>query len=211
VSQPPSRSTAVRPTDEQLLDGALEAAAEFGCGAVTMDQLAAAADSTKQTLYAHFGSKDALISRLHERENNELRTHLWAAYATINVNDLYAGLITQVTACVAPLYRYAAARPQGIQVLLDPTAPGAGKQTAALFRDVLAEAMSKGSATFEQSGIDTGVAESILAMVAASAIAGNTTIFAHHVDPEVGIRTTSAFIAGGIQATLAPHTAQPAS
>ncbi|WP_084460790.1 TetR/AcrR family transcriptional regulator [Nocardia kruczakiae] len=62
------RSTAVRPTDDTLLDGVVAVFGERGFDGVTMDELAVAADTSKPTLYAHFGGKERLFEACARRE-----------------------------------------------------------------------------------------------------------------------------------------------
>ncbi|MEV0355439.1 QsdR family transcriptional regulator [Nocardia sp. NPDC050697] len=75
------RSTAVRPTDDALLDGAVTVFAVAGFDRATMDELAAAAETTKPTLYAHFGGKDRLFEECVRREAEALRRWMLDSYA----------------------------------------------------------------------------------------------------------------------------------
>jgi AcrR family transcriptional regulator len=74
------RSPAARPTDEQLLDAARMVFAERGFQQATMEAIAARANSTKPTLYAHFGDKDALYHSTVSREAAALRQWVTTAY-----------------------------------------------------------------------------------------------------------------------------------
>ena len=62
------RSPAARPTDDELLDAARAVFAERGYAQATMGLIADRADSTKPTLYAHFGDKAALFRTTVRRE-----------------------------------------------------------------------------------------------------------------------------------------------
>jgi AcrR family transcriptional regulator len=107
------RSTRARPSDDQLLDAASAVFAENGYRATTMVAVAVAADSTKPTLYAHFGDKDTLYLRLIEREADTCRTWLFAAYernSTLPLPD-------QVTGDITAFFDYAIAHPSGFALL----------------------------------------------------------------------------------------------
>ncbi len=106
-------STRARPTDTQLLDAACEEFSEHGFPATTMARVARRANSTKPTLYAHFGSKDQLFATLLERESNALRDWLFDAYeaaATLPAADA-------IRADVSAFFDYAAAHPNGFRLL----------------------------------------------------------------------------------------------
>lgn len=108
-----SRSTGARPTDDQLLDAALEVFSTHGFHASTMSEVAGRADSTKPTLYAHFGDKEGLYGRLLRREAELCRAHLFSAYAAA------AGLplSEQTRADVEAFFDYAAIRSEGFELL----------------------------------------------------------------------------------------------
>lgn len=114
-SSRPRRSPAARPTDDALLDAACAVFAERGFTGATMAAIAAAADSTKPTLYAHFGDKAALYRAVFARETAALRDWVLAAYAS--ADDL--PLARQVRGYVMALFDYAAARPDSFRLLFD--------------------------------------------------------------------------------------------
>ncbi|HET6152541.1 MAG TPA: helix-turn-helix domain-containing protein [Marmoricola sp.] len=107
------RSTSVRPTDDSLLDAARAVFAEHGFKTATMSAIAERCDSTKPTLYAHFGDKEALYRRLLEREADVCRGMLFSAYE--RHADL--GLREQVRADTQALFDYIAANPEGFQLI----------------------------------------------------------------------------------------------
>lgn len=108
------RSTRARPTDDELLDAAVAVFAERGFAAATMSALAEQCDSTKPTLYAHFGDKETLFDRLLAREADRCRTTLFAAYSAA----AELGLEEQVEASTRALFDYAATNPDGFRLLL---------------------------------------------------------------------------------------------
>jgi AcrR family transcriptional regulator len=126
------RSSGARPTDDQLLDAALQVFSARGFHDSTMSEVAVRADSTKPTLYAHFGDKDGLYARLLQREAEICRRHLFSAYAAA------AGLplSEQTQADVEAFFDYAAARSQGFELLF-----GAQNGGAVAVRDELVEAL----------------------------------------------------------------------
>jgi AcrR family transcriptional regulator len=111
--RPRQRSTAARPSDDELLDAAREVFAARGFAAATMSAIADAGNSTKPTLYAHFGDKDALYARLLQREADLCRGLLFAAYQRNADLDLRA----QVYADTEAFFDYARAHPAGIRLL----------------------------------------------------------------------------------------------
>jgi AcrR family transcriptional regulator len=69
-------------TEDRLLDGALDVVLRFGLGRFTMDDVARAAGVTRQTVYRHFGSRDALVQAVIHREQDRLLAGLAAEFAT---------------------------------------------------------------------------------------------------------------------------------
>jgi AcrR family transcriptional regulator len=120
----PTAHPAARPTRDRLLDAARAVFAEKGFQKATMEGIAERANSTKPTLYAHFGDKEALYRTAILREAAALRDWVGTAYSSA------AGLPVgqQVHVCVMALFTYAAAHPQGFRMLFDSRATGDGSQ-----------------------------------------------------------------------------------
>lgn len=55
-------------THDRILDATLEALTRFGIDKLTLEDVASAADLSRQTVYRYFGSKDALIRACLHRE-----------------------------------------------------------------------------------------------------------------------------------------------
>lgn len=110
-----SRSFAARPTNDELLDAARAVFAERGLRAATMDAIADRANSTKPTLYAHFGDKQALYRAAMTREADALRQWLLAAYES----SRGAHLDEEVRTYVMALFSYAINRPDSFRILFD--------------------------------------------------------------------------------------------
>jgi AcrR family transcriptional regulator len=84
-----------------------------------MAAVAEHADSTKPTLYSHFGDKNSLYARVLEREADICRSWLFAAYE----RNADRGLAEQVSADITAFFDYASEHQQGFWLLfgLDPT------------------------------------------------------------------------------------------
>ncbi|MEQ0559790.1 TetR/AcrR family transcriptional regulator [Amycolatopsis sp. NEAU-NG30] len=109
------RSPAARPTDDELLDAARAVFAERGFAQATMDLIADRADSTKPTLYAHFGDKAALFRATVTREVAALREWVLAAHETAHSRPLEE----RVRHSVMAMFRYAGAYPESFRLLFD--------------------------------------------------------------------------------------------
>jgi AcrR family transcriptional regulator len=110
-----SRSPAARPTDDELLDAARAVFAEKGLKSATMDAIAERANSTKPTLYAHFGDKMALYRATVAREAVALRRWLVTAYESSSEAALDQRIRTYVTA----MFTYATSQPDSFRMLFD--------------------------------------------------------------------------------------------
>lgn len=62
------------PTDERILDGALEAIAAYGPQRATVDDIAEAAGVGRVTVFRRFGSKEKVLESLRRREISALLT-----------------------------------------------------------------------------------------------------------------------------------------
>ncbi|MFD9548784.1 QsdR family transcriptional regulator [Nocardia salmonicida] len=120
-NRPRRRSTAVRPSDDTLLDGVLSVFAAHGFDNVTMEQLATAAETSKPTLYAHFGTKEQLFDACARREAASLLEWMRESYRRAQGFDLDRHIATTTRA----LFDFAAAHAEGFHVLFG--APTAGR------------------------------------------------------------------------------------
>ena len=109
------RSPAARPTDDELLDAALAVFAQRGYAQATMGLIAERADSTKPTLYAHFGDKAALFRATVTREVTALRNWVLTAYDTVGTSPLE----DRVRLAVMAMFNYASAYPDSFRMLFD--------------------------------------------------------------------------------------------
>jgi len=109
------RSPAARPTDDELLDAARAVFAARGYAKATMGQIAERADSTKPTLYAHFGGKAALFRATVTREVAALRAWVLTAYETPGPRRLE----DRVRLSVMAMFSYAGTHPDSFRMLFD--------------------------------------------------------------------------------------------
>lgn len=109
------RSTRNRPTDTELLDAACAVMAEVGVDRATMDTIAQRADTSRVTLYAHFGSRDALVDAVIERELGKLTTWMFEVYD--HGESMHYGPRAEYS--IESLFDYARRHPPGFRVLLD--------------------------------------------------------------------------------------------
>ena len=109
------RSPAARPTDDDLLDAARTVFAERGFAQATMGLIADRADSTKPTLYAHFGDKAALFRATVSREVGALRDWVIRAHESAGGHPLEE----RVRISVMAMFGYAGAHPESFRLLFD--------------------------------------------------------------------------------------------
>ena len=112
-AQTSPRSPGSRPTDDHLLDAACAEFAETGFHATSLSSVANRANSTKPTLYAHFGSKEALYEALLQREAKTCRAWLFDAYES----GAALGMRDQVSNDMRAFFEYAAKHPNGFRLL----------------------------------------------------------------------------------------------
>ena len=105
---------------DALLDAALSVFATRGFRASTMADVAAAAGTSRPTLYAHFGSKEALFAQVLDREADVCREWLFARYDAAKTLPM----LEELAEDIAALFDYVEAHPDGFRLLF-------GSQSAA--------------------------------------------------------------------------------
>jgi AcrR family transcriptional regulator len=105
-----------------MLDAACAEFAALGPHGASVDRIAAAAATTKATVYARFGSKAGLLEAAWEREAGALRERLLSAYAADG--DLHWG--ERLHRYVGAYFRFAADRPDGFRLLFRQRGEAAG-------------------------------------------------------------------------------------
>jgi TetR/AcrR family transcriptional regulator len=103
--------TSRRPTRERILDAALVRFGTRGFEAVSLDEIAAAAGITKQTVLYWFPSKDELLGAVIERSAAELTATVEAALRTAGPG------FERVEAVVHAVFRPAVRRPELLGLL----------------------------------------------------------------------------------------------
>ncbi|GLI23806.1 MAG: TetR/AcrR family transcriptional regulator [Rhizobiales bacterium] len=72
-----ARESAVRSTEQQIVEAFATLMQTRWFDEVTLDEIAAAAGTTRQTVIRRFGSKAGLLSALAAQEDTTIRTHRW--------------------------------------------------------------------------------------------------------------------------------------
>lgn len=198
-----------RPTDDELLDAACAVFAELGYRAASMDAIAGRANSTKPTLYKHFGSKKDLFARLFHREAAVMQATLLPIYETLPGRELNDMVYTALGAGL----QYGQDNPHGAAVVGavmngDGPDPELGHGLMDTLNAAIAAVVED---TLRSMGRDPGPLGPVLAaMMWGSAVEASR--IAKRVDiagPElVGWITT--YTIGGLQATLARSLDSPA-
>jgi AcrR family transcriptional regulator len=100
----------VRISDEAILDAATAVFATEGFDRANMDAIAARAGATKPTLYARFGSKEALFAAAVSREYELRKTALFEVYGAGDERQPFRDRLHSWTAAYFDLVRE---RPEG--------------------------------------------------------------------------------------------------
>jgi len=158
-------------SDDELLDAACRVFAEFGFMGTSMSALARSANSTKPTLYAHFGSKDQLYEACLRREADKLTSRLFATYE--QAADL--PLQQQIHADMRAFFDHAAAHSDGFRLLFDDQTRGnLGTIRAELLAAITDRVAGRIRNVITRNGGDTPTAsaELLAAMVVGIAVHG---------------------------------------
>jgi AcrR family transcriptional regulator len=114
-SPPTAPTRRPRVAEECILDAAASVFARDGFDGATMDAIAACAATTKPTLYARFGSKNALFAAAVAREYEIRKSRLFAAYGSGENIPFSRRLHTWVTA----YFDLARERPEGFALIAE--------------------------------------------------------------------------------------------
>jgi AcrR family transcriptional regulator len=110
---PASPAPRYKIAEEEMLDAACAAFASEGFASAKMAMIAARAGTTKPTLYARFGSKEALYAAAVSREYDLLKQRLFAAYAENDGAPFHARLRGWTRA----YFEFARDRPDGFKLI----------------------------------------------------------------------------------------------
>lgn len=191
-----------RHTADELLDGALATVARVGFRAVTMSQIAQGSGTTKQTLYAHFGTKDALLAQLFDREY----ARVWAAVESAVDSTPYDpdDATAFIRKRIGPIYAYVAEHPYILRLLLDPNRPNSQRGGQSIVNETirigLLEMASQMPVLDEVAGI---VAMTSVSMVAAAVSANMKAVLDTGADSAMAAELTSVFVGAGVSAAHA--------
>lgn len=172
----------MRPSDDELLDAACRVFAEFGVLGASMSALARAANSTKPTLYAHFGSKDQLYEACLRREAAKLTEKLFATYD--QASDL--PLQQQIYADMRAFFDHAATHPDGFRLLFDDQTRGNVGTIRAELLDAITDRVAgriRAVMTKHGGNVPTASADLLAAMIVGIAVHGNRhALLVHSLD-----------------------------
>ena len=115
VSSPVPPAPRYRVAEDRILDAASLVFASRGFASANMAGIAARAGTSKPTLYARFGSKEALYAAAVTREYDLLRTRLFAAYAERDPAPFRARLRGWTRA----YFDFARDRPDGFKLIFE--------------------------------------------------------------------------------------------
>jgi AcrR family transcriptional regulator len=191
----PKRSPGARPTDDALLDAARSVFADYGFQKATMEAIAERANSTKPTLYAHFGDKEALYRALIAREADALSGWVTAAYET--AADL--PMERQIQVYVMAMFTYASVHPESFRMVFD--AKSLGDAARLRLVDTITERVAAQIRTYlVDSGLTLGRSVDLLAsaMVGVVGKTAEATLSMGELDP----LTAGEFVTGFITAAL---------
>ncbi|WP_078307361.1 MULTISPECIES: TetR/AcrR family transcriptional regulator [unclassified Mycobacterium] len=189
-----------RPSDDELLDGARDVFAEHGYQAASMAEIARRASTTKPTLYAHFGSKEAMYSLVFQREAEAIQNHLFAVYENLPEGDVEGWVKTALDAGMS----YVADNPTSFRVLVGTSE--AGTPAAAAMRSMLDSFIDRiaqivDDAVRRRGAIPALPTRTVAAMAVASGLeAARQGILVDGLSPAHAAELATAYIAGGIAA-----------
>lgn len=148
--KPTRRGRGRPPRDEnEFLDAARAVFARKGFDAANMDDLAAAAGSTKPTLYARFGSKDVLYERVVRREADDFIACILAGYEEASGSSLEEAIRGQNVIW----FGFLSARPEVLQLLFAPDrSPAAQRIADDVEQEIVAGLAGNIDATLERLG-----------------------------------------------------------
>jgi len=193
------RRTTNRPTDDKLLDAACEVFGRVGFHATSMETIADKANSTKPTLYAHFGSKDALYGACLEREAETFTRSVLARYDS--VADL--SVAEQVNADVKVFFDYGAAHPNGFRLLFGPHVSGPAEEIRNSVIGLLATRTAdvfRAAHARRRRALPGRSADMLAAMVVSAAISGaRHALLVEGIDPRLAGELAASFAYAGMR------------
>ncbi len=191
MAEAPTKTRRKRVSDERILDGACTEFARAGFTGASMEAIAAAARTTKVTLYARFGSKEELMNAAVSREAGLLLAQLLRAYATDPTIDLRRRLHVYVDAYFA----YAAQRPDGLRLMF---ADAATHPVAQELQTQITDSIAKLIATWFERDEPTESHLILAALISGAVHNGAGLITAAGISVAKAARITEQFLAGAL-------------
>lgn len=167
-----------------------------------MSEIADQANSTKPTLYAHFGGKDQLYSRLLQREAEQARAHLFDAYEAAAA----LGLREQTRADVEALFIYVEQSPQGFELLFGPRNAGSAASVRTTLLDEISSHLAQRLTDFRTGsvgGAPTWSEQQLAAMLVGSSITAAQHARAVGADMSRACALASAFAIAALESIAA--------
>ncbi|MEZ5412540.1 MAG: TetR/AcrR family transcriptional regulator [Acidimicrobiales bacterium] len=106
----------------QLLDASERVYCEFGNLGLTVRRLAAEGDTTSQTIYTYFGSRDAVIVSMYDRILADLRDRMLAGVRS-ELDASAADPASRLVSALTGYYRYSVDNPARFKMLAEGTGP----------------------------------------------------------------------------------------
>ena len=204
------RSPAARPTDDELLDAARAVFAERGYAMATMGLIAERADSTKPTLYAHFGDKAALFRATVTREVAALQKWVLTAYETTSSRPLHE----RVRLAVMAMFGYAGAHPDSFRMLFDSAVDEMSNERRALADTITTEVVARVREYLLAHGRTPGAGADLLGAMMVGLV-GRAAMHVSHspgVDPIAAGELATGFVMAalrGLDPALLDHVERP--
>jgi AcrR family transcriptional regulator len=186
-----------RPTADRILEAACEIFAGRGFQQSTMEAIAERAATTKPTVYAHFGDKDALYRSVLARESAALGDWVTTAY------EAAAGLAIeqQVRVYVMALFNYATARPASFRLLFESPVEGAGAGPRRELVEVITRSVAAQIRRYlDDRGRPAGVSADLVATLLVTMVgrAAEWSIGAEGLDPQAAGNLTCGLVVGAL-------------
>ena len=178
-----------------MLLAAAEVFADNGYDGASVAEIARRAQTSKPTLYKHFGDKAGLYRACLDVEVAVAQDFLFEAYARAESESI----ADEVTADVVAFFDYARIRPHGFRLIVDDSHRGPGGEVAQSFSDTVIARIARRLA--ERTGIEASspVLRQIGAMlVGASVYAAREALVVSHADPVEASRLAAQFMTGAV-------------
>lgn len=188
--------------EDRVLDVAVEAFAEGGPSAVTVEEIARRAGITKPVLYNRFGNKEALFAAAVAAEAARLADHVLSRYEVAETLPPAQAMRVRMAA----IFEYAKARPAGFRLLHHPSVatptvlgPGIAAVTARTEGLVRQALRNRGRRP------DPRIAE----ILAASLVGMSMSVAARYAaepdwDSGAAVELMAEFVRGGLDTALGP-------